>query len=187
MHKRQRSRCLDPAALPCRARRVLPSRVPRSCFTIWLSEGLKPRGAGAASTPLVPPPQQQQHGEACDGDTWRFLMQPAVRQHVLKLAYADEWRRSLVESHPPGAALDAVLAKHVAEVATIRQALAKYAAPLEQLLAAADVAAHTARAQAAADDAAAESGGSGGDAVSEGELERAYALLRQVAAHVKFF
>lgn len=114
-------------------------------------------------------------------------MQPAVRQHVLKLAYADEWRRSLVESHPPGAALDAVLAKHVAEVATIRQALAKYAAPLEQLLAAADVAAHTARAQAAADDAAAESGGSGGDAVSEGELERAYALLRQVAAHVKFF
>lgn len=165
---------------------MLPSRVPRSCFTIWLSESAKPRGTVA---PLVPPPPPEQGSL---NESWRFLMQPVVRQHVCKLAYAAEWRQSLVESHPAGEALDAVLAKHDEELSAIRQALRKYAAPLEQLLDAADVAARAARAQEAVDDAAAAEssgggGGAAGDSISEAELERAYALLRQVAAHVKFF
>jgi hypothetical protein len=60
--------------------------VPRSCFTIWLSEG-RSRAAGVALKPLLPPPDS---GEASE-QLWRFLMQPAVRQHVCKLAYAGKW------------------------------------------------------------------------------------------------
>jgi hypothetical protein len=36
--------------------------------------------------PLLPPPDS---GEP-SGQLWQFLMQPAVRQHVCKLAYAGE-------------------------------------------------------------------------------------------------
>lgn len=70
--------------VPC-AVRVLPSRVPRNCFTIWLSEG-RSRAAGASPSQLLPPPATGRPG----GELWRFLMQPAVRQHVCKLAYAGE-------------------------------------------------------------------------------------------------
>jgi hypothetical protein len=65
--------------------RVLPSRVPRSCFTIWLSEG-RSRAAGVGPKPLLPPPDSGQPSQ----QLWQFLMQPAVRQHVCKLAYAGE-------------------------------------------------------------------------------------------------
>eukprot|EP00879_Flechtneria_rotunda_P028831 GHRR01031061.1.p1 GENE.GHRR01031061.1~~GHRR01031061.1.p1 ORF type:complete len:400 (+),score=113.92 GHRR01031061.1:185-1384(+) len=75
--------------------RVLPSHAPRCCFTVWLSAG-RPRG-GAAAGPAaaaarIPPPSS---GQPCD-DMWRFLMQPAVRQHVCKLAYQGK-RRSRVQ------------------------------------------------------------------------------------------
>lgn len=64
---------------------MLPSRAPRSCFTIWLSEG-RSKAAGVAPKPLLPPPDSGEPSEAL----WRFLMQPAVRQHVCRLAYAGE-------------------------------------------------------------------------------------------------
>lgn len=71
--------------------RVLPSHQPRSCFTIWLSEGDRRAhsaalsGAGAVA---VPPPDTDSSTEAGSDAVWQFLMQPAVLQHVCKLAYA---------------------------------------------------------------------------------------------------
>lgn len=76
---------------------MLPSNQPRSCFTIWLSEGdRRAHSAAIAGAATVPPPPTDDTGTAAGGGdagqvsdaVWQFLMQPAVRQHVCKLAYA---------------------------------------------------------------------------------------------------
>lgn len=77
--------------------RVLPSTVPRSCFTIWMSQG-KTRAADVLSAAAAAPPPHPPaaagdspvSSESVSQDMWRFLMQPAVRQHVCKLAYEGE-------------------------------------------------------------------------------------------------
>ena len=56
------------------------------------------------------------------------LLHPALRKHLLKLAFADQWQQSLLESHLPGDALDAVIATHHVEVTVIRRALAAHLA-----------------------------------------------------------
>uniref|UniRef100_A0A383WJL7 Fe2OG dioxygenase domain-containing protein n=1 Tax=Tetradesmus obliquus TaxID=3088 RepID=A0A383WJL7_TETOB len=175
--------------------RVLPSRAPRSCFTIWLSEG-RSKAAGVAPKPLLPPPDSGQPSEAL----WRFLMQPAVRQHVCKLAYADEWERSILESHPACEATEGALDKHRQEVAAISKALSKFQPGLGQLLSAAavlDAASRASQAAATAGEgegsASSSSSSSSGDAAgcvsgpTEEQLQEAVALLQQVAAHVKWF
>jgi hypothetical protein len=44
-------------------------------------------------------------------DAWRaFCQHDLVRPHASKLAYAQEWKASLQESHPDGGPLDAALA-----------------------------------------------------------------------------
>ncbi|GBF99724.1 hypothetical protein Rsub_12437 [Raphidocelis subcapitata] len=89
--------------------------------------------AGAGSAAGAAP------GAAPDGgaEVRRFLLHPAVRRHVVKLAYAEEWERSLRESHPPGPALDAAVAAHRGGADKARRALAPYAAEVEALAAAA--------------------------------------------------
>lgn len=72
---------------------MLPSNQPRSCFTIWLSQGERRAhsAAVAGSAGVLPPPDAGSDSDA----VWRFLMQPAVRQHVCKLAYAGKvWAES---------------------------------------------------------------------------------------------
>lgn len=56
----------------------------------------------------------------------RYLLQPHVRRHACKLAYAQEWAESLSESHPRGPALDSALGQHWHEVGVIDRALGKY-------------------------------------------------------------
>jgi hypothetical protein len=56
----------------------------------------------------------------------RYLLQPHVRRHACKLAYAQEWASSLAQSHPPGPAVDSALGQHWQEVGVIDRALGKY-------------------------------------------------------------
>eukprot|EP00878_Enallax_costatus_P041821 GHUV01048715.1.p1 GENE.GHUV01048715.1~~GHUV01048715.1.p1 ORF type:complete len:312 (+),score=59.69 GHUV01048715.1:317-1252(+) len=170
--------------------RVLPSTVPRSCFTIWLSQARTHAGPAAAAT-AAPAPATGQPGN----DMWRFLMQPAVRQHVCKLAYEGEWSRSLRESHPSSSDTDTALLKHHEEVATICKALSSCQPALRLLL---DAAA-TVQQAAAADTTAQGVGNShvivdegsgvvqGGSPVTKQQLEQAYDVLRQIAGHVRWF
>ena len=44
-------------------------------------------------------------------------------QHLAKLVHADEWVQSLIESHPDTPARAATIARHNAEVVTIRSSL----------------------------------------------------------------
>jgi len=55
---------------------------------------------------------------------------------VVKLVYSEEWRRSLVDSHRPSGATDAVLRTHSEGLDTARRALAAYAPDIERLAAA---------------------------------------------------
>lgn len=68
----------------------------RCCFTIWLSER---RGRSAVRQPVkLAPPQPLDTSSMLSGsssqaqlqEVLRFLLQPAVRQHVCKLIYAGE-------------------------------------------------------------------------------------------------
>ncbi|KAF8068329.1 EGLN3 [Scenedesmus sp. PABB004] len=154
--------------------RVLPSAAPRSCLTVWLSEGRARGGAAAAGgAARVPPPRGDAAGRLSD-ELLAFLMQPTVRQHVCKLAHAEEWERSIRESHPANEHTEAALARHREELGVVRRALAGQQPGLGQLLDAAALAARAA-------------GGGGGGGVGERELEAAYALLRRAAAHVAWF
>lgn len=92
--------------------RVLPSHAERCCFTVWLY------GDGA------PPPAGPPGGtvRACPK-----LAEPRLWKHFARLSLADEWRRSLQESHPPSPALDAALERDASEIEVIRGALLRAA------------------------------------------------------------
>jgi hypothetical protein len=85
-------------------------------------------------------------GESCDrapsanesvGDALAVLLQPRFRRHLCKLAYADEWAQSIVESHAKNGAEDsggslrlhyvggvqAVVDKHYTDAGVISKAL----------------------------------------------------------------
>ena len=53
----------------------------------------------------------------------QLLLRPDVRHHLSKLLYADEWAKSIKESHPVSEALSVTLAKHWEDVSKIRDAL----------------------------------------------------------------
>lgn len=109
--------------------RVCPSHRPRSCFTIWMGCNRKRQRVhtGAPLQDAAPPDPSDVEA------AMQFLMQPPVRKHVVRLVYAEEWRRSLLESHPESASRDAALAEHEAEVATISRILSPYADIIAQM------------------------------------------------------
>ena len=81
----------------------------------------------------------------------------------------DEWERSIIESHPRSEATDAALANHRAELQRIKTALSKFATPLEQLLAAADVVARAA------------------PQLLDADVQASVSMLRQAAVHIRWF
>jgi hypothetical protein len=125
------------------------------------------------------------------------------------LLCAEEWAQSILESHPACAETNAALEKHKSEIEVINRALAKYQPTLQRLLSAAEIAATATAAAAICDDISASGSardsegrsaaaaephlvappvvGSGSCSLSEQQLQQAYALLRDVAAHVKWF
>ncbi|CAG9467785.1 unnamed protein product [Pedinophyceae sp. YPF-701] len=97
--------------------RVLPSRAERVCFSVWM---------GKQQTPPPGPPSipHRDDGWSSSPALWRALLgQPAVKELVLKALLAEEWERSLVESHPPGPGLDRAVEKHRADVGRINVVL----------------------------------------------------------------
>lgn len=88
---------------------------------------------------------------------------------------AGEWEQSIKDGHPECEETDAALATHRQEVERIRTALQKYSKPIEQLISASGMMA----AYAAASEA--------GRMCSPEELQEAIGVLRQAAAHVKWF
>ena len=90
----------------------------------------------------------------------------------------DEWERSIVESHPRSEATDAALANHRAELQRTKAALSKFSTPLEQLLAAADIVARAA--------GGAGSGTTGPQPI-DADVQTAVSVLRQAAAHMRWF
>ncbi|KAG2451493.1 hypothetical protein HYH02_004091 [Chlamydomonas schloesseri] len=111
------------------AHRVMPAAAPRCCFTIWLSQSRRRAFVRQAPSLAALEPASPDDVAAAA----RFLMHPAVRQHVSKLAYAAEWARSLEESHEDSATRAAMLDQHHKEVEIIRRSLAKYLPVVEQL------------------------------------------------------
>ncbi|KAG2445831.1 hypothetical protein HXX76_000435 [Chlamydomonas incerta] len=111
------------------AHRVLPATAPRCCFTIWLSQSRRRAFVRQAPSLAALEPASPDDVAAAA----RFLMHPAVRQHVSKLAYAEEWARSLEESHGDSGSRAAMLEQHHKEVDIIRRSLAKYLPVVEQL------------------------------------------------------
>ncbi|KAG2500910.1 hypothetical protein HYH03_001669 [Edaphochlamys debaryana] len=112
--------------------RVLPATgPPRCCFTIWLSQTRRRAFVRRSPAPsdLEPPSDPDQDPAAAT----RFLMHPAVRQHVCKLVYDREWEQSLVESHAPSPARDSVLEQHRRELDIIRRSLARFLPTVERL------------------------------------------------------
>lgn len=93
------------------------------------------------------------------------------------LCLPDEWEQSIKQSHPQSDETEAALATHRQEVQRIETALKRYTQPIQQLLAAS---------QTLADASTSEPGG-GASKPSEQQLQEAVAVLRQAAAHVKWF
>ena len=75
------------------------------CFTVWLSAMLRRSGLGR-SRGVGPQSQSPQKVLSSPGasreDTTKALLHPDIRQHVLRLVYQDDWRESIIESHPDG-------------------------------------------------------------------------------------
>mmetsp|Transcript_7177 Transcript_7177/g.18412 ORF Transcript_7177/g.18412 Transcript_7177/m.18412 type:complete len:237 (+) Transcript_7177:94-804(+) len=122
--------------------RVLPSSaaVQRCCFTCWLSNSPhRSRAQSGRLSSAEPPLEGLTPAQAA-----AFLLHPSVRKHLVKLVHGREWRQSLRESHPEGAALDAYLETHDRGTALIARRLAPYldallpGATADSLLAAGD-------------------------------------------------
>ncbi|PNW74928.1 hypothetical protein CHLRE_12g504100v5 [Chlamydomonas reinhardtii] len=111
------------------AHRVLPAAAPRCCFTIWLSQSRRRAFVRQAPSLSALEPSSPDDVAAAA----RFLLHPAVRQHVSKLVYAEEWARSLEESHGDSDTRGAMLEQHHKEVDIIRRSLAKYLPVVEKL------------------------------------------------------
>ena len=96
------------------AHRVLPSTTPRCCLTMWFYED----AAGARTRARAAPA-----GAAADGSL-APLLDAETRRLLARCAYADEWERSLEESHDASAARDAAVQAHRDDCAKIEADLA---------------------------------------------------------------
>ncbi len=80
--------------------RVLPSSASeRACFTIWLSQTRRrPQAMMGRRPPVASGTSSATGGLPSEGSSLSdkaealgFLMQPHIRKHVVKLAFAEEW------------------------------------------------------------------------------------------------
>ena len=62
-----------------------------------------------------------------------FLMSPEARKHVMRLVYAEEWAKSIQESHPCSPERDEVVRQHWNEVEQIRRAFLPFLPAIEKL------------------------------------------------------
>lgn len=53
----------------------------------------------------------------------QLLLRPDVRHHLSKILYAEDWARSIDESHPVSEARSVTLAKHWEDVAKLKSVL----------------------------------------------------------------
>ncbi|XXQ39105.1 Prolyl 4-hydroxylase alpha subunit domain-containing protein [Plasmodiophora brassicae] len=95
--------------------RVLPSRTERLCFTIWLWDGTDV-GAGEPPAASAPP------GNAVT-EIQKYLLHPRRRALLAKLHYAEEWERSIIESHDDNEQTRALIQAHRNDVHRIKSAL----------------------------------------------------------------
>jgi hypothetical protein len=128
---------LDPAApvdvapLPGRAvlfsaarmpHRVLPASAPgRACFSVWLSARRPPpppRPLASIIASLLAARAPPAVARAT------LLAEPDGRRALAAVRLGEAWRRSLLEAHPPGPALEAALAARDADTAAMEAAVA---------------------------------------------------------------
>lgn len=103
--------------------RVLPTHTPgRACFSVWLSAARpKPPPAPLAAVVAALTATRADAATA----RRRVLMEPDARRALASVRLAEDWDASLVEAHPPGAALDAARAVRKADVAALVAAFAR--------------------------------------------------------------
>uniref|UniRef100_A0A7R9VFV5 Uncharacterized protein n=1 Tax=Chlamydomonas euryale TaxID=1486919 RepID=A0A7R9VFV5_9CHLO len=99
--------------------RVLPSNSLRVCFTIWLAQGKRPQQQPTSLARLAASVDPLDHASTIKV----LLLHPHVRKHVLKLVYADEWAKSIRESHVLGRQVDQAIAHHWREIDVVKRAL----------------------------------------------------------------
>ena len=95
--------------------RVLPSRAPRICVTLWFYETAPGRPAAARAAPDDP------------------LGGAAGRRLAARYFYRDAWATSIVEAHEPSAARDEALRVHAADVRRIAAELERRGVDLASL------------------------------------------------------
>ena len=90
--------------------RVMPSAVPRACFTLWLFA--RHLGAGRGAAGLDAPAAGDAGGQQKEATLQAMWAVPHLRRFVQKAVHRDAWAQSLREAHPDtparGAALDAL-------------------------------------------------------------------------------
>lgn len=113
--------------------RVLPSRQPRYCLTTWIYQS-PPDAAGRAAYYKARRPlsalDARGHAAArtdsLDSAAFTAMMEKVLassfRRHLIKLFYADEWTRSLHESHLPTDAFSKYMRTHEQELRVIEGA-----------------------------------------------------------------
>ena len=76
--------------------RVLPAHFRRVCITLWLTrhaDGQTLHEPDASAAPVAV-------DEPDSNRLWQFLFHRQYRHHIVRLVYADEWAKSILESHP---------------------------------------------------------------------------------------
>ena len=107
--------------------RVMPSAVPRACFTLWLfarHHGARP-ALNAASEPGI-----EQKAASLEA-MWAV---PRLRRFVQKAVHRDAWAQSLREAHPDTPARKVALDALFADVAVIETVLERRFAGARQLM-----------------------------------------------------
>jgi len=64
----------------------------------------------------------------------QLVLRPDVRHHLSKLLYAEEWAKSIEESHPVSEARNVTLAKHWEDVGKIQKVLYKVQSELMPMM-----------------------------------------------------
>lgn len=113
--------------------RVLPSRVPRLCFTIWMSSTMPATTmtATAPTTDLLRSIPEWSQLSSAQLSALSALLHPQVRLHTAKYFLHHEWLQSLEQSHDSeDPMLQSYLRRHQAEVQQIGQILNKHLSQL---------------------------------------------------------
>lgn len=111
--------------------RVLPSRQPRYCLTTWIYQSSPDAAARAAyyrtnKSTSSASDATGGHADSTESTAFTAMMEKVLassfRRHLIKLFYADEWTRSLHESHLPTDAFHKYMRTHEQELRVIEAA-----------------------------------------------------------------